>query len=342
MSHPQMIHPGKKHTMKAVLCTAFGPPETLTIHELDTPHPRPGTVRVRVVAAGVNFPDTLIIEGRYQIRAEPPFSPGSELAGVIEAVGEDVTGWQPGDRVMALTGYGAFAEQVIVEERQLRPVPDGIDLVTAAGFAMTWGTSLHALRQRGRLQPGETLLVLGAGGGVGLTAVELGRHLGASVIAAASSPEKLEAARLAGATHLINYSTESLRDRLKEITGGRGVDVVYDPVGGDLFEQALRSLAWNGRHLVIGFATGHIPQIPANLPLLKGGSVVGVFWGAFRQHEPEADAQNFRDLFTWTLSGAINPRIDTVLPLEGAADALRQLADRKVTGKLVLRIGETG
>ena len=242
---------------------------------------------------------------------------------------------------MALTGYGAFAEQVIVEERQLRRVPDGIDLVTAAGFAMTWGTSLHALRQRGRLQPGETLLVLGAGGGVGLTAVELGRHMGAAaVIAAASSDQKLEAARQAGATHLINYSTESLRERLNEITGGQGVDVVYDPVGGDLFEQALRSLAWNGRHLVIGFAAGRIPQVPANLPLLKGGSVVGVFWGAFRQREPELDSQNFSDLFTWTLSGAIKPRIDHVLPLESAADALRQLADRKVTGKLVLRISD--
>ena len=324
--------------MKAVVCKRFGSPDTLVVEEVEAPPCGPGMVRVRVRAAGVNFPDTLIIEGKYQLRPEPPFSPGAEVAGVIEEVGNGVTGFAPGDRVMAVTGYGGFAGQVVADAARVLPIPATMDFVTAAGFAMTYGTSLHALRQRGRLAPGETLLVLGAGGGVGLAAVELGRVLGARVIAAAGGPEKLAAARAAGAAELIDYRTESVRARLKELTGGRGVDVVYDPVGGDLFDDALRSLAWKGRLLVIGFASGRIPQIPANLPLLKGADVVGVFWGAFRRQEPEEDRRNFDDLFTWHAEGRLRPRVARVMALEEAPAALNALLERTVTGKIVLEV----
>ncbi|PWC31719.1 NADPH:quinone oxidoreductase family protein [Azospirillum sp. TSO22-1] len=324
--------------MKCVLCRRFGPPDTLTIDDVPEPGCGPGSVRIRVHAAGVNFPDTLIIEGKYQLRPEPPFTPGAEVAGVVDAIGTGVAGLAPGDRVMALTGWGGFAEMVEVEARRAMKIPDTMDFPTAAGFAMTYGTSMHALRQRARLAPGETLLVLGAGGGVGLTAVELGRTMGATVIAAAGSAEKLEAARAAGATHRINTREESLRDRLKAITAGRGVDVVYDPVGGDLFDESLRSLAWNGRLLVIGFASGRIPQAPVNLPLLKGAAIVGVYWGAFRQHEPEEDRRNFDDLFAWHAEGRLRPRIDRLLPLDRAAEALNALRARTVTGKIVLTV----
>ncbi|HYG91375.1 MAG TPA: NADPH:quinone oxidoreductase family protein [Azospirillum sp.] len=324
--------------MKAVLCKRFGPPDTLVVDDVPEPGCGPRNVRIRVHAAGVNFPDTLIIEGKYQLRPEPPFSPGAEVAGIVDAVGAEVTGLSPGDRVMALMGWGGFAEVVEVDAGRVQPIPERMDFLTAAGFAMTYGTSIHALRQRGRLAPGETLLVLGAGGGVGLAAVELGRVMGATVIAAASTPEKLDAARTTGATHLINTREESLRERLKAITGGRGVDVVYDPVGGDLFDEALRSLAWKGRLLVVGFASGRIPQAPANLPLLKGSEIVGVYWGAFRQHEPEENRRNFRDLFAWHTAGQLHPYIDRVLPLDQAAAALNALRDRAVTGKIVLAV----
>lgn len=324
--------------MKAVLCKAFGPPETLSVEDVPVPDCGPGMVRIRVHAAGVNFPDTLIIEGKYQLRPEPPFAPGAEVAGVIDAVGDGVTEFKVGDRVMALTGWGAFAEQVVVEADRAKPMPDTMDFPTAAGFAMTYGTSMHALKQRGRLKAGETLLVLGAGGGVGLTAVEIGRQMGARVIAAASSAAKLDAARAAGAEEVIDYSRESLKDRVKELTGGRGVDVVYDPVGGDLFDQALRLMAWNGRLLVVGFASGRIPQAPANLMLLKGSEVVGVYWGAFRKAEPEAERRNFEELFAWHAAGRLHPRIDRVLPLDKAAEALTALRDRAVTGKIVLTV----
>ncbi|SMH62807.1 NADPH2:quinone reductase [Azospirillum lipoferum] len=325
--------------MKAVMCEQFGPPEMLAMREVPMPGCGPGNLRIRVHAAGVNFPDTLIVEGKYQLRPVPPFSPGSEVAGVIDAVGEGVSGFAVGDRVLAVLGYGGFAEWVEAEAACVVAIPDSLDFATAAGFAMAYGTSLHALRQRGRLAAGETLLVLGAGGGVGLAAVELGRVMGAKVIAAASSPEKLEAARAAGADSLIDLSKEKLRNRLKELTEGRGVDVVYDPVGGDLFDEALRSLAWKGRLLVIGFASGRIPQAPANLPLLKGADIVGVFWGAFRRHEPEEERRNFDDLFAWHASGALRPRLDRQLPLDQAAEALTALRDRQVTGKIVLTVG---
>lgn len=324
--------------MKAVVCGKFGGPETLTVGECPDPAMAADKVRIRVHAAGANFPDTLIIEGKYQLRPEPPFAPGSEVAGVIEAVGAAVTGTAPGDRVMAITGWGGFAELAVADGARVIPVPPTMDFVTAAGFAMTYGTSMHALKQRGRLAAGETLLVLGAGGGVGLAAVEIGRAMGATVIAAAGSAEKLEAARAAGAQHLLNYREGGLRAQLKAIVGERGVDVVYDPVGGELFEEALRSLAWKGRHLVVGFASGTIPKVPANLPLLKGSEISGVFFGAFRRQEPEEDRRNFEQLFAWHAQGLLNPRIGIADGLEAVPGVLTALAERTVTGKMVVRL----
>jgi NADPH2:quinone reductase len=326
--------------MRAVICRTYGPPAQLVVEEWPTPACGPGEVRIKVHAAGVNFPDTLIIEGKYQLKPDPPFVPGGEVAGVVEAVGSAVTDVHIGDRVVALTGWGGFAEAVVVTPNRLTALPAGMDFRTAASFAMTYGTSMHALRQRAQLQPGESLLVLGAGGGVGLAAVELGRLFGARVIAAASSADKLKAAQSAGAQELINYASEPLRERLKVLTQGKGVDVVYDPVGGDLFEQALRSLAWKGRLLVVGFASGRIPQAAANLMLLKGSAVVGVFWGGFRQNEPEENRRNFEQLFNWYADGRLHPNIERVLPLKDAPLALEALRTRAVTGKIVLSLAD--
>ncbi len=323
--------------MRAVICSKFGPPETLEVREMPSPEPGKGQVRIKVDGCGVNFPDTLIIEGKYQLKAEPPFSPGGEVAGVIDAVGEGVTGWAPGDAVIAMTGYGGFAEELTADAKALMRRPETMDGVTAAGFSMTYGTSMHALKQRGRLQPGETLLVLGAGGGVGLAAVEIGKLMGAKVIAAASSPAKLEAARAAGADELLDYSDGEIKDKLKKLTGGKGVDVTYDPVGGDMFEQALRATAWKGRVLVVGFASGTIPKVPMNLPLLKGCEIVGVFWGAFRMREPDEDRRNFEQLFAWHAEGKLKPHVSHVLPLEKAPEALRMLMNRQAIGKIVLK-----
>ena len=258
-------------------------------------------------AAGVNFPDTLIIEGKYQIKPPFPFSPGGEAAGVIASVGDKVSHLKPGDRVMGLTGYGSFAEKIAVDASRILPIPKNMDFVTAAGFSMTYGTSMHALKQRADLKPGETLLVLGASGGVGLAAVEIGKAMGARVIAAASSAEKLEVARAAGADELINYTEVSLKDAVKELTKGQGADVIYDPVGGDLFDQAVRSINWKGRLLVVGFASGRIPEFPVNLALLKGSSIVGVFWGAFAAREPQTNRENFEELFAWFSEGKLKP-----------------------------------
>ncbi len=265
--------------MKAVLCKAFGPAETLVLEEVASPEAKKNEVLMEVHAAGVNFPDTLIIEGKYQFKPPFPFSPGGEASGVVTAVGEKVSHLKVGDRVMALTGWGSFAEEVAVPGYNVMPIPASMDFASAAAFGMTYGTSMHALKQRANLQPGETLLVLGASGGVGLAAVEIGKAMGAKVIAAASSAEKLEVAKAAGADELINYSESNLKDEVKRLTGGQGADVIYDPVGGDLFDAAIRSIAWNGRLLVVGFASGRIPELPVNLPLLKGAAVVGVFWG---------------------------------------------------------------
>ncbi len=322
--------------MKAVLCKAFGPAETLVLEEVANLEPKKTEVVLDVHAAGVNFPDSLIIEGKYQFKPPFPFSPGGEAAGVISAVGEKVSQFKVGDRVMALTGWGSFAEQVAVPAYNVLPMPAGMDFTTAAAFSMTYGTSMHALKQRGSLQAGETLLVLGASGGVGLAAVEIGKAMGATVIAAASSAEKLAVAKAAGADHLINYSEQSLKDELKTLTKGQGVDVIYDPVGGPLFEEAFRSIAWNGRMLVIGFASGEIPALPANLPLLKGAALIGVFWGAFAQRQPQDNVANFQQLFAWYGEGKLKPLVSQTFPLEKAGDAIDTLAKRKAVGKVVV------
>ncbi|WP_336366218.1 NADPH:quinone oxidoreductase family protein [Marinobacter sp. C2H3] len=325
--------------MKAILCKEYGPADTLVIEDVPSPEAKGRGVKVRVRAAGLNFPDTLIIENKYQIKPPLPFSPGGEMAGEVIAVGDQVTRFKPGDRVAGLTGYGAFAEEVIVPEQNLLPVPDAMSDEKAAAFTMVYGTSYYALKQRANLQPGETLLVLGASGGVGLATVELGKAMGARVIAAASSADKLAIAQAAGADEVINYSEENLKDAAKRLTNSKGVDVIYDPVGGEYTEQALRAMAWNGRHLIIGFAAGDIPKIPANLTLLKGCSVVGVFWGDFTRREPEVSAQNMVDLMGLFAEGKIDPKISAVYPFEDYAQALGALTGRKATGKVVLKVG---
>lgn len=324
--------------MKAILCKEYGPADKLVIEEIASPAMGERDVLVRVRAAGLNFPDTLIIEGKYQIKPEMPFSPGGEMAGEVIAVGSKVTRYKVGDRVAGLTGYGAFAEEVAVPESNLLPVPPGMSDEKAAAFTMVYGTSYYALKQRANLKPGETLLVLGASGGVGLATVELGKAMGAHVIAAASTADKLAVAKQAGADELLNYSEEPLKDAIKRITDGKGVDVIYDPVGGDFTEQALRGMAWNGRHLIIGFAAGDIPKIPANLTLLKGCSVVGVFWGAFTRKEPEESLRNMMELMKLHQDGKIDPKVSEVFAFEQYEQALGALTGRRATGKVVLKV----
>src|ERR687888_833635 len=325
--------------MKAVLCKQYGPPESLTIEELPSPKPGPGEVVVSVKAASVNFPDVLIIQNKYQFKPPLPFSPGSELAGVVKEVGSGVSGWKAGDRVIAFTTYGAFAEEVKTEAARLLPLPAGMDFVHGAAFLLTYGTSEHALRDRAQLKAGETLLVLGAAGGVGLAAIEIGKALGARVIACASSENKLAVCREHGADATINYAAEDLRERVKALTEARGVDVVYDAVGGPYSEPAFRSLAWRGRLLVGGFAAGEIPKLPLNLALLKGASVVGVFWGDFARREPKRFAESIAQLASWYREGKLRPHVSQTIPLENAAEALRLMASRQVKGKLVLTVG---
>lgn len=323
--------------MRAVLCKELGPPDRLVVEEVEPLRAEPGTVVVSVKACGVNFPDTLIIQGRYQFRAEPPFSPGSEIAGVVKEVGEGVTTVRRGDRVIGLPGpYGGFREEVRVPPTNLLPIPDGVDFAAAAGFTLTFGTSHYALRDRAKLQHGETLLVLGAAGGVGLAAVQLGKVMGARVIAAASSKEKLAACVDNGADDVIDYSGEDVRERVKELTGGAGVDICYDPVGGSYAEPAVRSMAWGGRYLVIGFAAGDIPRIPLNLVLLKSCALVGVFFGAFTMREPARNAELWSELSGWLAAGKVRTPIAATYPLERAADALEDLLARRVIGKAVL------
>jgi NADPH2:quinone reductase len=322
--------------MRAVVCKAFGPPETLVVEDLPSPSPGPGEAVISVKAAGVNFPDLLIIQNRYQFKPALPFSPGSEVAGVVKAVGAGVTQWKPGDAVTAITINGGFAEEVRIDAARLVPLPEGMSFAIGAAFGLAYATSDHALRDRGELRAGERLLVLGAAGGVGIAAIEIGKALGAHVIACASTEEKLEICRQHGADSTINYATEDLRERVTALTGGRGIDVVYDPVGGRYTESALRSLAWRGRLLVVGFASGEIPKVPLNLPLLKGCSIVGVFWGEFSRREPDRYAEAVRGLRRLFAGGELNPHISAILPLERAPEALRLMADREVTGKLVL------
>lgn len=322
--------------MKAVLCKQFGPPESLVVEDLPSPVPGAGEVVVRVKAASLNFPDVLIIQNKYQFKPPLPFSPGSEMSGVIKAVGEGVKGFKAGDKVIAFTTYGAFAEEVKVEATRLVPMPEGMDYESAAAFLLTYGTSDHALRDRAQLKAGETLLVLGAAGGVGLAAIEIAKAMGAKVIACASSNDKLEVCRQHGADAGINYATEDMREKIKEITGGKGVDVIYDAVGGPYTEPALRSSAWRGRLLVVGFAAGDIPKIPLNLTLLKGCSIVGVFWGDFTRREPKAFAESIAQLGAWFREGKLKPHVSQTFPLAQAVDALKLMAGRKVKGKVVL------
>ena len=325
--------------MKAILCKQFGPPESLVFEEVPSPRPGPGEVVVSVKAASVNFPDVLIIQNKYQFKPPLPFSPGSELAGVVKELGEGVKAFRPGDQVIAFTTYGAFAEEVKTEAARLLPLPEGMDFPSGAAFLLTYATSDHALRDRAALKAGETLLVLGAAGGVGLAAVEVGKALGAHVIACASTDDKLAVCRSHGADATINYATGDLRERIKALTAGKGVDVVYDAVGGAYTEPAFRSIAWRGRLLVVGFAAGEIPKLPLNLALLKGASVVGVFWGDFARREPEQFAASVRQLGAWYREGKLRPHVSQTLPLAQAAEALKLMAARQVKGKLVLTVG---
>ena len=325
--------------MKALLCKQFGPPESLVLEDVPSPQPGAGEVVVSIKAASVNFPDVLIIQNKYQFKPPLPFSPGSELAGVVKEVGPDVKNVKPGDKVIAFTTFGAFAEEVKTEAARLLPMPEGMGFDAAASFILTYGTTDHALRDRAQLKAGETLLVLGAAGGVGVAALEIGKALGARVIACASSDEKLAVCREHGADETINYADEDLRARIKALTGGKGADVIYDAVGGPYTEPAFRSIAWRGRHLVIGFAAGEIPKLPLNLALLKGAAVVGVFWGDFTRREPQAFAKSARQLARWYQEGRLKPHVSATFPLEKAADAMNLLASRKAKGKVVVIIG---
>jgi NADPH2:quinone reductase len=324
--------------MKALLCTQYGPADLLELREVESPSAGPGEVIVAVHAASVNFPDVLIIENKYQFKPPLPFSPGSELAGVIKAVGPEVTGARVGDRVMAFTVHGAFAEEIRLDAQRVLPIPEGMDFETASALLLTYGTMDHALRDRGAVRPGETVLVLGAAGGVGIASIEIAKALGARVIACASSDQKLAVCREHGADSVINYVSEDLRERIKAITAGRGADVIVDPVGGPLTEPALRSIAWRGRLLVVGFAAGAIPKIPLNLPLLKGCSIVGVFWGDFLRREPDAFAASVRQLGEWYGAGKLRPHISARFPLARAADAIRLMAARQAIGKIVITV----
>ncbi len=322
--------------MRAVLCKELGLPDTLVVEDVPSPVAGKGQVVLSVKASGVNFPDTLIIQGKYQFKPELPFSPGGEVAGVVKEAGEGVTSLKPGDRVIASSGWGGFAEELVVDADRTILMPDEMDFVPASAFVLTYGTSYHALKDRAQLQPDETMLVLGASGGVGLSAIQLGKMMGANVIAAASTDQKLEVCKANGADELINYSKDDLRARVKEVTSGRGVDVVYDPVGGAYSEPALREMAWKGRFLVVGFAAGDIPKVALNLVLLKGCSIVGVFWGSFTRKEPDANQKNNDELMQFFAQGKVKPHIHATYPLERAADALNDMMYKRVSGKVVL------
>ena len=324
--------------MKAVVCEELGGPEKLRYMDVPDPALSPGQVLIDVRAIGVNFPDNLIIQGLYQEKPALPFVPGMELSGVVAGIGDGVSEFAIGDRVVSTTGTGAYCEQVAVEARRCIRLPDSLGFNEAAGLMCVYGTSMHALKQRGNLQAGENLLVLGAAGGVGLSAVQIGKAMGARVIAGASSAEKLALAKANGADELVDYGGGDLKDQVKALTDGKGADVIYDPVGGDLFDQSVRCINFNGRLLIIGFASGTIPKLPAGLALVKGMSAVGVFWGRFAlKEQPELHNENMQILFDWLEQGLVAPHIDEIMPLSHAAQALQKIADRKVQGKLLLR-----
>jgi len=322
--------------MRVLVCRQYGPPDSLVLEERADPQPGPGEVRVAVRAAGINFPDVLAIAGTYQVKTAPPFVPGNEAAGIVEAVGEGVGKLKVGDRVIATPHGGAFADKCLVEEKLCLPLPEALSFEQGAGFTVTHATTYHAFRQCTELRSGETLLVLGAAGGVGSSAVEIGKALGARVVAAASSEDKLQFARDVGADETINYSETSLRDAVKELTAGKGVDVVYDPVGGELAQMALRSLAWHGRYLVIGFACGDIPAFPANIALLKEARIIGVWWGTWAARNPAQSLQNMRELAAMIEERKLVPRVTERYPLDRYADAFAAITERRARGKVVL------
>lgn len=324
--------------MKALLSKEPGPPSTLVVEEIDAPVARKGEVLVRVSIAALNFFDCLIIEDKYQYKPPRPFSIAAEMAGIVEGVGEGVTRFKKGDRVCGYVQGGTAREIIAAPEVALSHIPEGVSDEQAACIMVTYGTSYHAIKDRGELKAGETLAVLGASGGVGQAAVELGKIMGARVIACASSDDKLEFCRECGADETINYSDEDLKARLKDLSGGQGIDVIYDPVGGDFTEAAFRSVAWGGRFLVIGFASGPIPKIPLNLPLLKGADIRGVFWGAFTMRDPAGNRQNIDDLLGWLADGTLKPHVDSIFPMEEAEAALNKIAARDVKGKVLLKI----
>mgnify|MGYP001183996335 CR=1 FL=1 len=324
--------------MKAIICSRWCKPEDLEMLEVGSPNISPNQVKVAVHAAGVNFPDTLIIEGKYQFKPELPFSPGSEIAGEIIEVGEQVENFTKGDRVMAAFSHGGFAEEVCINYKKLTKIPESMDYIIAASMSLTYGTSSFALFQRADIKKTDTVLIHGSTGGVGITALEISKAVGAKVIATASNEEKLKIAKDYGADYCINYSNKEFKDEVKEITNGKGADIIYDPVGGSIFEQSLRCIAWNGKLLVIGFASGKIPSAPANLPLLKNSSIVGVFWGAWTEREPEGHNLNMKKIFSWWKAKKINPRIYNVYDFDQTNDALYDLLNRKVIGKAVIKI----
>jgi NADPH2:quinone reductase len=323
-------------TMQALMCEQFGPPESLQLRELPVPQPKDTEVLIRVQATGLNFPETLIIQNKYQIKAPLPFAPGGEMAGIVTRVGSAVEQFKPGDRVAALTHWGGFAQYIAAPAAKTILVPDSMDLDTAGAFTLAYGTAHHAFKQRAALQAGETVLVLGASGGVGIAAVEVARAMGARVIAAASTADKLAVAKAHGADLLINYSSQDLKAVAKEMTGGRGVNVIFDPVGDKLADSAFRTIAWEGRYLVIGFAGGQIPAIPLNLPLVKGAAIVGVFWGDFVERSLELHRRNMAELYAMHAQGKLKPRISARYDLKGGAKAIRSMMNRQVTGKVVV------
>jgi NADPH:quinone reductase-like Zn-dependent oxidoreductase/acyl dehydratase len=325
--------------MKALLCQTFGNSQSLKLQDIEPPFITDHQVLIAVKACGVNFPDTLIIEGKYQFKPTLPFAPGGEVSGVIIAVGSKVTQFSIGNRVLALCGWGGFAEQVAVDVTRVFPIPDEMDWIMAAGTLYNYGTSFYALKQKAAIKTGDTILILGAAGGVGLAAVELAKQMGATVIACAASQEKLNICKAKGADFLINYKKEDFKDQIKTITNNKGVDIVFDPVGGEFAEPAIRSMAWNGRYLVVGFASGTIPQLPFNLALLKGCSIIGIFWGSFAEKEPNENFKNMSEIVHWLLSGKIKQHVFKIYSLENAAEAIQDLQDQKVIGKAIVKIG---